>query len=157
MRPTSFLRQVATATRTSPQRKLPLPNIIPPNSVPRLKPPQADFLPSLINCPTTLPPIFISPPKIDKTKDKDKPKKTFSWEVAKFLYWTAKSYFTFYKAGISQANSNRKIRKFLKSELMKSFKYINVPGSANIAMTRSEFQLCIRTKRDWRKMPRTSN
>jgi hypothetical protein len=144
MRPSSLLRQVATGA--SAQRKLPLPQIFSPGAVPRLKPSQADFLPSLINAPTTLPPVFITPKEADTKKGN---------AIAKQLYYTAKSYLTFYKTGIKQFNTNRKIRKFLKRELSKSFANIKVPGSATIDMTRSEFQLCIRTKRDWRKMPRT--
>jgi hypothetical protein len=136
-----LLRQILGA---SAQRKLPLPTIYPAGSVPRLTPPRADFLPSLINAPTTLPPVFIPPPEVDSEQ---------RWDVAKKLYYRARSYYKFYKEGVKQANSNRKIRKFLKSELMKSFAHINIPGTANIVMTRSEFQLCIRTKRDWRKMP----
>jgi hypothetical protein len=144
MRPSPLLRQIA---QQQTQRKLPLPNFYPPASVPRLKPPQADFLPSLINCPTTLPPKFITPKEVDKT----------AWfGVGKALYHMGKSYYKFYKTGVKQAYSNRKIRKLLKGELMKSIVNINVPGSAIIAMSRSEFQMCIRTRRDWRKMPRTS-
>jgi hypothetical protein len=143
MRPTGLLRQIA-AGASSTQRKLPLPTLFQPDSVPRLKPPKADFLPSLINCPTTLPPVFLSPKQIDKT----------AWfAVARQLYHKAKSYYQFYKTGIKQATSNRKIRKFLKSELIRSVRNIQIPGSANIVMSRSEFQMCIRTRRDWRKMP----
>lgn len=141
MRPTPLLWQIAGA---SAQRKLPLPTIYPAGSVPRLTPTRAGFLPSIVNASTTLPPVFIPPPEADTNQ---------RWDVAKKLFYKARSYYKFYKEGIKQANSNRKIRKFLKSELMKSFAHINIPGTANIVMTRSEFQLCIRTKRDWRKMP----
>jgi hypothetical protein len=44
----------------------------------------------------------------------------------------------------------------LKAELTKSIGNINVPGSALIVMSRSEFQMCIRTSRDWKKMPCTT-
>jgi len=142
MRPTALLRQVAAGAQT--QRKLPLPDIGPSRHLLRLTQPSAGVLPSAINCPTTLPPVFIAPKEIDRTKH---------WAVAKIIYHKAKSYYQFYKAGIKQFNSNRKIRKILRPELMRQFKNINVPGSANIAMSRSEFQLMIRTKRDWRKMP----
>ena len=145
MRPSPLWRQIATGAST--QTKLPLPRIYPATSVPRLKPPQANFLPSLVNCPTTLPPI-LTVTEVDKTK---------RWDVAKTIYYTAKSFYTFYRTGIKQFNSNRKIRKFLKNELMKSFNHIKIPGTSNIVMSRSEFQMCIRTRRDWRKMPCTTS
>ena len=144
MRPSPLWRQIATGAST--QTKLPLPPLYPAGSVPRLKPPQANFLPSLINCPTTLPPV-LTITEVDKSKP---------WDVAKTIYYKAKSFYTFYKTGIKQFNSNRKIRKFLKNELMKSFNHIKIPGTANIVMSRSEFQMCIRTRRDWRKIPCTS-
>src|SRR5579859_8001776 len=143
MRPSSFLRSAAAGA----QRKLPLPTLYPPNPVPRLKPASAEFLPSLINCPTTLPPALIPPKEVDK-------KEWFA--QAKGLYHLGKSYYQFYKTGVKQANSNRKIRKILKNELAKAIGHIRIPGSAVVAMTRSEFQLCTRTKRDWQKMPGTA-
>lgn len=142
MRTTALLRQAIAGAGA--QRKLPLPTTYTSQTFLRLTQQATAFLPSPINVPTTLPPIFIPPKEIDRTK---------RWAVAKILYHRAKSYYQFYKAGIKQFNSNRKIRMLLKVELMKQFKNINVPGSANIAMTRSEFQLMIRTKQDWRKMP----
>jgi hypothetical protein len=145
MRPSSLLRQIAAGTAA--QRKFPLPNIYPSSSVPRLRPPHADWLPSLINCPTTRPPAWITP-------EKEIDKKRFTWLI-RTIYHLGRSYYLFYKQGLSQVNSNRRIRRDLLNELKKQLKHINVPGSANIVMTRSEFQLCIRTRRDWRKLPRT--
>jgi hypothetical protein len=145
MRPSPLLRQIA-ANAASAQRKLPLPTIYPSAAVPRLKPPHAEWLPSLVNAPTTLPPSFITPKQVNKKE---------MWAVAKQVYHKAKSYYAFYKAGMQQFNTNRKIRRFLKRELMKQFTHIQIPGSATIVMSRSEFQMCIRTKQDWRKMPCT--
>jgi hypothetical protein len=143
MRPSLLLRQVAAGAPT--MAKLPLPQIYPSNPVPRLKPPQEQFLPSIINAPTTLPPVFIEPKVADPTA---------WWRHPKNRYWQAQSYFKFYRAGINQIRENRKIRKILKNELNKSLTNVNIPGSANVAITRSEFQMLIRTKRDSRKMPR---
>jgi len=146
MRPTPLLRQLAANSTT--QTKLPLPQIFSPGPVPRLTPPKADFLPSHINAPTTLPPALIPPPKIDMDG-------FMKFPIPRILYHRAKSYYTFYKAGIKQVFANQKIRKLLKKEVMKGFNHIQIPGSANIVMTRSEFQMLIRTKRDVRKMPCT--
>jgi len=147
MRPTSILRQLAA--NAHPKTKLPLPQILTPTAVPRLTPPTANFLPSLVNAPSTLPPVLIPPPYI--------PLDGFmNFPLPRIAYHVAHSYYTFFKTGVRQVFANRKIRKQLKKELMKSFGNIQIPGTANIVMTRSEFQMLIRTKRDLRKMPCTS-
>jgi hypothetical protein len=149
MRPSPFLLQVTAAASKAQQRKLPLPNLFPAKTVNRLTPRGADYLPSLINAPTTIPPTLLPPEKFIEAG--------YLFATGRNWYWILKSYYVFYKAGLKQFNQNRKVRKILKKKLMESFKNINVPGSANIAMTRSEFQMMIRTKRDWRKMPSMSN
>src|SRR5271154_4648564 len=144
MRPTPLLRQLAA--NSTPQTKLPLPQIFPSGPVPRLRPAKANFLPSLVNAPTTLPPVLIPPPKVELNG-------FMNFPLPKIYYYRWRSYYTFYKAGIKQVFANQRIRKVLKQELMKEFNHIQIPGSANIVMTRSEFQMLIRTKRDVRKMP----
>jgi hypothetical protein len=149
MRASPLLLQIAAAASKAQQRKFPLPNLFPAKKVRRLAPPGADYLPSLINAPTTIPPTLLPPEKLAEDGT--------LFATGRNWYWKAKSYFIFYKAGLKQFNQNRKVRKVLKKKLMASFKDINVPGSANIVMTRSEFQMLIRTRRDWRKMPSMSN
>ena len=141
MRVSPLLRQMAAGA--SGQPKLPLPTFY-PSSIPRLRPSKEDFLPSVVNAPTTLPPVFIAPREVKDSEINS---------IGKRVYYKAKSYYQFYKTGIKQFNHNRKMRNVLKRELMKNLTYIKIPGSGNIAVARSEFQLLIRTKRDWRKMP----
>ena len=149
MRPSPILRQLAA--NIAPQRKLPLPQILPKSPVLRLKPRNEDYLPSIINAPTTLPPAMIPPKRVDLDT-----KGQWNFAIMRTVFYRAQSMFTFYRTGLKQAFENRKVRKKLKKELMKSFSHIKIPGSANIVMTRSEFQMMIRAKRDLRKMPRTS-
>jgi hypothetical protein len=127
------------------QAKLPLPPKFFDDQLPRLRPQNRDFLPSPINAPTTLPPELIAPKEVKNSEFNS---------IAKRLYYTAKSYYQFYKTGLKQFNQNRKIRTIIKNELYLNLKHIKIPGSGNLAMVRSEFQMMIRTKRDWRKMPR---
>jgi hypothetical protein len=148
MRRSPLLLQVAAAAAKAQQRTLPLPNIYPTKNVPRLTPKGANYLPSLINAPTTIPPTLMPPEKFIEAG--------FLFATGRNWYYKLKSYYIFYKAGMKQFNHNRKARKVLKNKLMESFKFINIPGSATIVMSRSEFQMMIRTKRDWRKMPSMS-
>jgi hypothetical protein len=153
---TSSSTSTSTSTSIPIQQKLPLPEVFDGHSKNRLRPPKSDFLPSLINAPTSLPPVFIKPEPADT-------KKWFS--TAKDIYYKGKSYFVFYKTGLTQVKDNRyscrrergvnrrKIRKVLKAELMRQFKNIHIPGSSNIRICRSEFQMCLRTSRDLKKMP----
>jgi len=142
MRTTLILRQIAGGAT---QPKLPFPNAFTPAIVRRLQPADENWLPSLVNAPITLPPQLIPPQQVDPSALN---------AVARKLWRTAKSYIQFYKQGYKQWSSNRDIRKVLRRKLMSSMQFANVPGSSSVAMTRSEFQLLIRTKRDSRVMPR---
>ena len=143
MRTTLILRQIAGAAA---QPKLPFPKAFTPAVVARLQPPTENWLPSLVNAPITLPPQLIPPQEVDPS--------TVNAVVRK-LWRIGKSYLQFYRQGYNQWRSNRDIRKVLRRELMRNIHFVRVPGSSSIAMTRSEFQFLIRTKKDSRKMPCT--
>jgi hypothetical protein len=147
MRPAPILRQVATAaaSRAQPrvQAKLPLPTVFPANTKKRLLPSKTPYLPSPVNCPTTFAPILGLPTEVGT-----------GWNATgKYILKQAWAYLMFYKEGVQLTRRNMKVRKDLKKELLKSLKNVNIPGSQMITMTRSEFQLMIRTKRDMRKLP----
>ena len=122
MRPSPLLRQIAASTaripkstpqsssttsstassasipKQQPQRKLPLPQIFHSGPAARLRRATFDFLPSLVNAPTTLPPVFIAPVEADKQK----------WfATAKQTFYKLRSYYTFYRTGMKQFNQNR--------------------------------------------------
>ena len=172
MRPTPLLRQIAanttrlprsvpksslprspkpsqsTQSATAQQPKLPLPNLLSSSTTRRLRRPDQDFLPSTINAPTTIPPHFVIP------KDDQHPRRgVLDFSTGKLIYYKAKAYLVFYKTGLKQFNQNRKHRKKLKQQLMTQMGNIMIPGSAVVELCRSEFQMLVRTKRDWRKMP----
>jgi hypothetical protein len=141
MRLSPLVRQIAGQAT---QRKLPGPQIFEQPAVPRLTPPNNPFLPSLINAPTTLPPVLTS---VDVNM-----KERFG--VLKRIYYLGRSYFIFYKTGIKQSFKNISMRRYYKAQLQASLNRIMIPGSSNVDMTRSELQVCIRTRRDLRKLPR---
>ena len=159
MRASPILRQLAANAaripRPAPQSsltqqhhgKLPLSDPVTHVPIARLRRSQQDFLPSAINAPTTLTAPFIPKTDVDL-------KKWFG--NGKDWYYKVRRYVIFYKTGVKQFNYNRKIRKVLKADLMKSLGNINIPGSSSIAMSRSEFQMCLRTRKDWQKMPCTT-
>ena len=146
MRSSSVLRQVAAATSAG-RIRLPRPNIIPPGNLLRLRPEGAEWLESPVNAPTTFPPVLL-PATVDKHK---------LWGTGKHALNWLKNYLAFHRQGLLQLRSNRKIRKILKGQLMKELQNVAVPGSANINLVRSEFQMMIRTRRDNRKAPCTNH
>jgi len=147
MRPSSLLRQAAAAAASAARVRLPRPNIIPPGKPLRLRPEGAEWLESPVNAPTTFPPVLL-PATVDKHK---------LWGTAKHALNWLKNYLAFHRQGLLQLRSNRKIRKILKGQLMKQLQNVAVPGSANINLVRSEFQMMIRTRRDNMKAPCTND
>ena len=152
MRHSPILWQVAAAAARPrakapiPQQSLPLPTTFPTKTNIRLLPSKIALLPSPLNCPTTHPPVLT----VAKQEDY-----TGWWSTGKYIIAKVNAYITFYKAGMKQTFDNMKLRKELKNELLKSLPNINIPGSSMITMSRSEFQMMVRTKRDMKKLPRT--
>jgi len=142
-----LLQGAAAAQATARSRpKLPLPATLPPNFKARLLPSLTSQIPSVVNCPTTFAPIFIRP---------DQKMRLQLWGDGKYFFKWFKAWITFYRAGIAQTVANMRLRKQLKKELKSCMRNVNIPGSMNITMTRSEFQMMVRTRQDMMKLPGT--